>query len=56
MSDSNSWYQELCQTIRESVTECCGAHPESCGSCYEGCCDKWKCPECGKTWIQELGD
>lgn len=56
MSDSAVWYQELCDTIRESLTDCCGVRPVDAGSCYDGCCDKWACPSCGKTWLQELGD
>ncbi len=56
MSDSAKWYQEFYNSIKESLTECCGVHPEDAGSCSDGCCDEWRCPQCGKTWTQELGD
>lgn len=26
------------------------------GTCYEGCCDKWRCPVCGHAWREELPD
>lgn len=56
MSESDVWYAELCERIRNSRTVCCDAPPESDGTCYEGCCDRWKCSKCGKSWLQELGD
>ncbi len=24
------------------------------GTCYEGCCDRYKCLDCGKTWESEV--
>ncbi len=24
------------------------------GSCYDGCCDEYECPDCGTTWREEL--
>ncbi len=31
-------------------------HPDAIdiGTCYEGCCDKYKCPHCGLTFQVEL--
>lgn len=25
------------------------------GECSQGCCDYWKCPDCGHTWKTEVG-
>lgn len=26
------------------------------GTCYQGCCDKYRCPDCGKTFLVECPD
>ncbi len=32
-------------------------HPDAkcVGECYEGCCDDYRCPNCGATWRVEGG-
>jgi len=25
-------------------------------TCRDGCCDYWKCPDCGKRWLVECPD
>ena len=26
------------------------------GTCSDGCCDKCKCTDCGKVWMEEMPD
>lgn len=26
------------------------------GMCYEGCCNRYICLDCGKIWTEEVGD
>jgi hypothetical protein len=26
------------------------------GMCYEGCCDRYQCKDCGKIWTEEGAD
>lgn len=31
-------------------------HPDAVddGECFDGCCDYWKCPNCGHRWKTEV--
>lgn len=55
-TESSKGYRELCESIRNSKSACCDAPIGDDGTCFEGCCDRWKCSKCGKSWLQELGD
>ena len=57
MTDSQRWYQENIVKVRETAkSKCCHAPIEDAGSCSEGCCDKWRCSACKRTWLVEVGD
>ena len=55
-TESAKWYREFCEGIRNSKSTCCNAPVEKDGSCFEGCCDQWKCTKCGRSFLVELGD
>lgn len=56
-SQSQEWYEEnILVRRREAKSHCCNAPIEDAGTCYEGCCDKWRCSICKRTWLVEVGD
>lgn len=34
----------------------CGKEAIDIGSCDQGCCDRYRCAVCGKTWLEECAD
>ena len=55
--NSNDWYNENIVKSRKTLrSKCCNASIEDAGSCFDGCCDKWQCTKCKKTWLVEVGD
>lgn len=56
LDDTDKWYKEFCDSYRKAKCKQCGhVGHEDAGSCDEGCCDKWRCPQCGHTFTIELG-
>ncbi len=57
MSEQDEWYKKHCQAIRDSACKKCGSDEgfESAGTCSDGCCDRWKCKNCGHSFLNELG-
>ena len=56
-NSSQQWYEDNILKVRERAkSRCCSASIEDAGTCFEGCCDKWRCSNCGRTWIVEVGD
>lgn len=38
------------------TSACCQAPIEDAGTCEQGCCDRWRCTKCGRTWLEEVAD
>jgi transposase-like protein len=56
-TNSQEWYIENIVRVRETArSKCCDAPIEDAGECAEGCCDKWRCTDCKRTWLVEVGD
>jgi len=54
---SQQWYEDNILTARRtSRSTCCDAPIEDAGSCWEGCCDRWRCSVCKREWNVEVGD
>jgi len=45
-----------CRTVDVIVKGVRYIHPNAkrTDTCYDGCCDYYKCPDCGTTWREEL--
>lgn len=58
MNDSQQkWYEEnILRARREGKSKCCNAPIEDAGTCFEGCCDRWRCSVCKRRWYVEVGD
>jgi hypothetical protein len=57
MKDSQKWYEENILRGRETAkSKCCNAPIEDAGECSDGCCDRWRCSVCKRTWLVEVGD
>lgn len=56
MADTDKWYKDFCDAYKNGICKKCEhkGHVAD-GTCYEGCCDKWRCPKCGNTFLVELG-
>lgn len=48
------WYTEYCRAMRAAKSGCCQAPLEDAGTCSEGCCDRWRCTKCGRTFTHEM--
>lgn len=35
-------------------SRCCSARIEDAGECSDGCCDRYRCTACGRTWLVEV--
>ena len=56
-SSSQQWYEDNIVKARETGrSRCCNAPIEDAGECSDGCCDRWRCSSCKKTWLVEVGD
>lgn len=38
------------------LVDCMHPHAKDIGSCAEGCCDKYACPDCGRRFLVEVPD
>jgi len=47
-----------CRTVDKIEAGKLYVHPNAVdvGTCYEGCCDKYRCPDCGTTWKEEAAE
>lgn len=56
-TQSGDWYNENIVKARQTGrSKCCNAPIEDAGSCSDGCCDKWRCSACKRSWLVEVGD
>lgn len=48
------WYSQFRAEMSAAKSRCCDAPIEDAGECAEGCCDRFRCMKCQRTWLVEM--
>jgi hypothetical protein len=44
------------ETPARQPKQCAHENAEDAGECSQGCCDRYRCKDCGHTWTEEVAD